>query len=116
MDYNKERINLLLNDILLSPQLSLEIARLLLECVFVSWNRSENIAGENHIRRFLVVDFYQLLCKKQTEYLEDIQDYSKNADDHLSLQNKIKKIAAICISLQKKEYHDEIIYFMNILI
>jgi hypothetical protein len=62
------------------------------------------------------VDFYQLLCKKQTEYLEDIQDYSKNADDHLSLQNKIKKINEIGLLLQKKEYHDEIIYFMNILI
>jgi len=113
---NKELVNVLLNDILLSPQLSLAIARLLLERVFVSWNRPENIIGENHIRRFLVVDFYQILCKKKEEYIEAIHDYSKNADDHLSLQNKIKKINEISLLLQKKEYHDEIIYFMNILI
>jgi hypothetical protein len=104
-----------INDILLAPQLTLEIAKLLLECVFVSWNKPENTAGENHIRKYLIVDFYQLLGKKQAEYIEDIQDYSKTADDHLLLQNKIKKIAAICISLQKKDYHDEIIYVMNIL-
>ena len=116
MDCNTERINILLNDILLAPQLSLKIAKLLLECVFVSWNRSENTVGENHIRRFLVVDFYQILCKKQAEYIEEMHDYSKNADDHLSLQNKIKKINEIGLLLQKKEYHDEIIYFMNILI
>lgn len=105
-----------INDILLAPQLTLEIAKLLLECVFVSWNKPENTVGENHIRKYLIVDFYQLLGKKQAEYIEDIQDYSKTADDHLLLQNKIKKIAAICISLQKKDYHDEIIYVMNILV
>jgi hypothetical protein len=115
MDYNKKQIALLLNDVILSPQLSLEIARLLLDCVFVSWNKPDNIVEENHIRRFLIVDFYQILLEMQSEYLEETHDYSKNANEHLSLQNKIKKITAICISLQNKDYHDEIVYLMNIL-
>jgi hypothetical protein len=117
MDNNIARID----DILLSPQLTLEIAKLLLDCVFVSWNKPENILEEKtileekHIRKYLIVDFYQILLNKQSEYIEDLYDYSKTADAHLLLQNKIKKIAELAFILQKKDYHDEIIYVMNIL-
>ena len=103
-----------INDILIASRLSLEIAMLLLDYVFVSWNKPENIIGEKHIRRFLVVDFYEMLCEKQLEYLEELKDYTKNADEHLSTQKKIKKINDLGLLLQKKEYHDEIVYLINI--
>ena len=115
MDYNKEKIMAIINDILMAPRLSLEIAKLLLEYVFVSWNKPENIIGEKQIRKFLVVDFYQILCEKHAVYIEELKDYSKNAEEHLLIQNKIKKINEFGLLLQKKEYHDEIIYLMNIL-
>jgi hypothetical protein len=109
------RINTVLNEILLSLQLTLEIARLLLECVFVSWNKPETLLEEKIIRRYLIVDFYQILCKTQTKYLEEMQDFSKTSDEHLLTQNKFKKITELAFLLQKKDYHDEIIYLMNIL-
>ena len=109
------RINTVLNEILLSLQLTLEIARLLLECVFVSWNKPDTILEEKHIRKFLITDFYQILCKAQTVYLEEMQDFSKTADEHLLTQNKFRKITELGFLLQKKEYHDEIIYLMNVL-
>jgi hypothetical protein len=116
MDYNKEQIKAVINEILIKPRLSLEIAKMLLEYVFVSWNNPENVIGEKHIRKFLITDFYQMLCEKQSVYLEELKDYSKNADEHLLIQNKIKKINELGLLLQKKEYHDEIIYLMNILL
>ena len=115
IDDNIARINTVLNEILLSLQLTLEIARLLLECVFVSWNKPETILEEKHIRKFLITDFYQILCKAQTVYLEEMQDFSKTADEHLLTQNKFRKITELGFLLQKKEYHDEIIYLMNVL-
>ena len=115
MDYNKNQILGIINIILLEPQLSLEIAKLLLEGVFVSWNKPENVVGEKHIRKFLITVFYQILCERQEEYFEELKDFNKNADEHLSIQNKMKKIIELGLLLQKKEYHDEIIYLMNIL-
>jgi hypothetical protein len=115
MDNNIARINAALNESLLSPQLTLEIAKLLLECVFVSWNKPETVLEEKAVRKYLIVDFYQILCKAQTVYLEEMQDFSKTADDHLLTQNKFRKITELAFLLQKKEYHDEIIYVMNIL-
>jgi hypothetical protein len=115
MDYNKNKILEIINIILLESQLSLKIARLLLEFVFVSWSNPENVLGEKHIRKFLITDFYQILCDKQVVYLEELKDYNKNADEHLSIQKKIKKICELGLLLQKKEFHDEIIYLMNIL-
>jgi hypothetical protein len=115
MDNNIARINAALNESLLSPQLTLEIAKLLLEYVFVSWNKPETVLEEKAVRKYLIVDFYQILCKAQTVYLEEMQDFSKTADDHLLTQNKFRKITELAFLLQKKEYHDEIIYVMNIL-
>jgi hypothetical protein len=115
MDYNKEGIIYLLDNILLSPPFLVELGYLLLNHIFVSWNTPDCLIDEKHIRKFLVTDFYQILCEKQAVYLEELTDYSKNADEHLLIQTKIKKIATICLSLQNKDFHDEIIYYMNIL-
>jgi hypothetical protein len=104
-----------IDSIITGDQLSLKIANCLLDHVFYGWNTPDNVIGEKSIRKYLVVDFYQLLCEKQGAYLTELQDYSKNADDHNLLQQKIKGIAALGLQLQKKEYHDEIIYYMNIL-
>jgi hypothetical protein len=115
MDYNKEGIIYLLDKVLLSQTFLVDLGYLLLNHIFVSWNTTDCLIGENHIRKFLVTDFYQILCEKQSVYIEELTDYSKNANEHLLIQTKIKKIAATCLSLQKKEFHDEIIYYMNIL-
>jgi hypothetical protein len=96
MDYDKKQVLQRIDAILTGPQLSLEIAKLLLEFVFVSWNKPENVVAENQIRKFL------------------IRDYSKNAEEHLLIQNKIKKTNDLMLHLQKKDFHDEIIYLMNI--
>jgi len=104
-----------IDEIIVAQQLSLKIAQKLLEHVFYGWNKPDNLIGEKTIRKYLVVDFYQLLVEKQGAYLEELQDYSKNAEEHHLLQQKIKNIASLGLQLQKREYHDEIIYFMNIL-
>ena len=108
-------VSAIIDDIIIGGQLSLKIANCLLEHVFNGWNTPDNLISEKSIRKYLVVDFYQILCEKQSVYLEELQDYSKNADDHNLLQQKIKGIASLGLQLQKKEYHDEIIYYMNIL-
>ena len=117
MDYNKEGILYLLDSILLSQQnmFLVELGNLFLNHVFVSWNKVNCLIGEKEIRKFLVTDFYQILYEKQAVYLEDLLDYSKNADEHLLIQTKIKKITNLFQSLQKKEFHDDIIYYMDIL-
>ena len=115
MDYNREQIIAVVNEFLLVPRLSLFITKMLLKCVFVSWNKPENVVAENQIRKFLITDLYVLLCNNNAVYIEELRDYSKNAEEHLLIQNKIKKINELELLLQKKEYHDEIIYLMNIL-
>jgi hypothetical protein len=92
-----------------------ELGQLFLTHIFVSWNKVDCLIEEKDIRRFLIVDFYEILHKKKQVYIEELKDYSKNAEEHLLIQNKIKKINELEVLLQKKEYHDEIIYYMNIL-
>ena len=104
-----------IDEIIVAQQLSLKISEILLEHVFHEWNKPNNLIGDKTIRKYLVVDFYQLLMKKQKVYIEELQDYSKNAEEHSWLQQNIKNIASLGLQLQKKEYHDEIIYLMNIL-
>ena len=115
MDYNREQMTVIINNILLNPRLSLFITKMLLKCVFVSWNTLDSVLREKDIRKFLIVDFYEMLHKKKQVYIEELNDYSKNAEEHLLIQNKIKKINELEVPLQKKEYHDEIIYLMNII-
>lgn len=117
MDYNKECILYLLDGVLSSQHklFLVELGQLFLNHIFVSWNKSDNLILEKDIRKFLVTDFYQILGEKQAVYIEELKDYSKNADEHLSIQTKIKKITNLFQSLQKKEFHDDIIYYMDIL-
>lgn len=102
MDYNKEGIIYLLDKILLTNMFLVELGYLLLNQAFVSWNTSDCLINENDIRKFLVTDFYRILCDKQAIYCEELKDYSKNADEHLLIQTKIKKIASIIQGLQKR--------------
>jgi len=109
-----------IDKMLTSRRYSFSIARVLLEHVFVDWdcNKSVDICIPNptySVRRFLVLDFYQLLCTKYDEYTHDIKDFSKNADYHHDLQQKMKKINEITLQLEKPDFHSEIIYYMNIL-
>ncbi len=108
-----------IDKMLTSRRYSFSIARVLLEHVFVDWNcnKSDDICNPKQcsVRRFLVLDFYQLLCTKYDEYSRDIKDFSKNADYHHNLQQKMKKISEITLQLEKPDFHSEIIYYMNIL-
>lgn len=108
-----------IDKMLTSRRHSFSIARLLLEHVFVDWDCSKSHDNSSNptysVRRFLVLDFYQLLCTKYDEYGRDIKDFSKNADYHHDLQQKMKKINELTLQLEKPEFHSEIIYYMNIL-
>lgn len=114
-DNDEVQIIITIDNILTASRVSMEIAKYLLQNVFVSWNKPDNLIGENAIRKYLVVDFYQTLVGKQVIYFEELDDYSKNAEYHSSLQQKIKKINELGLHLQKREFHDDIIYYMNIL-
>ena len=100
MDYNREQMTVIINNILLNPRLSLFITKMLLKCVFVSWNTLDSVLREKDIRKFLIVDFYEMLHKKKQVYIEELNDYSKNAEEHLLIQNKIKKINELEVLLQ----------------
>jgi hypothetical protein len=112
-------IMIAIDKMLTSRRYSFSIARVLLEHVFDDWscNKSDDICSPKQcsVRRFLVLDFYQLLCTKYDEYTKDVKDFSKNADYHYDLQQKMKKISEITLQLEKPEFHSEIIYYMNIL-
>ena len=124
---NDNAIMKAIDKMLISRRYSFSIARVLLEHVFVDWNsdKSHDICSNQYsqnnyfetrqVRRFLVLDFYQLLCIKHDKYTHDITDFSKNADYHYDLQQKMKKINEITLQLEKPDFHSEIIYYMNIL-
>jgi hypothetical protein len=121
---NDNNIMNALDKMLTSRRYSFSIARVLLEHVFIDWtsdksvdicNNQNNYSETRNVRRFLVLDFYQLLCTKYDEYTRDIKDFSKNADYHHDLQQKMKKINEITLQLEKPDFHNEIIYYMNIL-
>jgi hypothetical protein len=114
MEANREIIYDKLDDIFLSSQRSLEIAKLFLTYIFIGWSRSCE-EDDKAVRKFLVYDFYKILCNKQTGYFNELQDYSKNSDYYNNLQIKINRTNEIALLSQKKEYHDEIIYLMKIL-
>ena len=124
---NDNNIMNAIDKMLTSRRHSFSIARVLLEHVFFDWNcdKSVDICSNQYsqnnyletrqVRRFLVLDFYQLLCTKHDEYAHDIKDFNKNADYHHDLQQKMKKINEITLQLEKPDFHSEIIYYMNIL-
>jgi hypothetical protein len=83
--------------------------------VFIDSKEARGAIRTEKAEKYLVVDFYQALIEKHSVYFEELDDYSKNAEYHSSLQQKIKKINELGLQLQKKEFHDDIIYYMNIL-
>ena len=112
-DTNKPLVYKMIDDIVMSSKLSLDVAKLLLTYFFTEHNL--DLSYNKAVRNFLVTDFFTILNDKCAEYVEELSDYSKNADYHLLTQNRIKNITKIFVNLQTKEYHDEIIYFMSIL-
>ena len=67
-----QRIQRMLDDILLSPRLCFEIAKMLLETIFIRFDGNENKSCDNSIRKYLVTDFYDVLGKKQNEYIIEL--------------------------------------------
>ncbi len=114
------------NELFQSGRKSYEIAKLLLEHVFVDWTykmESNDAITETtftsksnlSVRRFLVTDFYQSLYKRQERCIVELSDFTKNNDYHYKLQQKIKVISEFLLLLDSKEFHDDIIYYMTLL-
>lgn len=117
------------DEIILFRRMSLDIAKILLENVFIGWNCKNAIQNkeesetdkqlekiqDTNIRKYLVLDFYDILCHNQNEYFIELKDYTKNAEYHDMLHKKLKNIALLGDNLKHKSFHDEIIYYMTIL-
>jgi len=113
------------NALFQSGRYSYEIAKLLLEHIFVNWtykmepeSETKNTFTSNSnlsIRRYLVTDFYQLLYKTSNRYFDELSDFTKNNDYHFNMQQKIKVLNEILHLLDDKEFHDDIIYYMTLL-
>ena len=114
------------NALFQSGRYSYEIAKLLLEHVFINWTYkmasndaiTETTLSSNSnlsVRRFLVTDFYQLLYKTSERYYDELSDFTKNNDYHYKMQQKIKVINEILCLLDGKEFHDDVIYYMTLL-
>lgn len=62
------------------------------------------------IRQILVQGVYELFVNLQCEYLSESQEYEPNDEKHYGFQRNIKKVAEICIMLDKgllfKEFVD----------
>jgi hypothetical protein len=115
MEYDMEIVNLLLDDVLVASHFLVDFAYLLLNNVFIDWGKCDCRYTNKDVCKFLVTDFYKILCYKQARYYEELKDYDRNAEDHLLIQTKIKKITEVGLLLHKKEYHETIIYYMDIL-
>jgi hypothetical protein len=119
----KEHMLKELDYILLSHRINFELAKMLLENVFIYWNQDsineEDIAFnkryEKELRKYIIKDVYEMLCKKQKEYFSELHDFSKTNDYHTEIQKKLQRISELAKNIDKKGFHDEIIYFMNIL-
>ena len=115
------------NALFQSGRKNYEIAKLLLEHVFVNWTYKPELEPESEtkntftsnsnlsIRRYLVTDFYQLLYKTSNRYFDELSDFTKNNDYHFNMQQKIKVLNEILHLLDEKEFHDDIIYYMTLL-
>ena len=108
------------DEIMLSRRMSLDIAKILLENVFIGW-KCEIVKTEfetiqhKDVRKYLVSELYDILCHNQNEYFAELKDYTKNAEYHELVQKKIKNISILADNLKHKSFHDEIIYYMTIL-
>jgi hypothetical protein len=115
----REAMSKKLDDILLSHRIHFELAKMLLENVFVYWNRETDIAfkkrHEKTLRKYIIENLYEILCKKQREYFLELHDFNKTNDYHTEIQKRLQNIIELAKLIDKKEFHDEIIYFMDIL-
>jgi hypothetical protein len=103
-----------LDELFQSGRKSYEIAKLLLDHVFIDWVSYLEYFNLS-IRRYLVTNFYQIISKIQEQYVIELSDFTKNNEYHYKLQQKIKCISDVLILLNKKEFHDDVIYYMTIL-
>ena len=110
MDPKYDKLYDKIDGIILSPRLHLDLTNILLSFIFIDLPCSDKI-----VRKFLVDDFYKILDKMRNEYLLELGDYSKNADQHYEIQIKNKTIIVLMELTQKQIFHDEIIYFMTFL-
>jgi hypothetical protein len=112
-----------LDDILLSHRIHFDLAKMLLENVFVYWNQETNNQSdiafdkryEKALRKYIIENLYEMLCKKQREYFLELNDFNKTNDYHTEIQKRVQNIIELAKLIDKKEFHDEIIYFMDIL-
>lgn len=115
----REAMSKKLDDILLSHRIHFELAKMLLENVFVYWNREADITfkkkHEKTLRKYIIENLYEILCKKQREYFLELHDFNKTNDYHTEIQTRLQNIIELAKLIDKKEFHDEIIYFMDIL-
>jgi hypothetical protein len=109
------------DEIMLSRRMSLDIAKILLENVFIGWTCETNVQTKfetiqhKDVRKYLILDFYHILCDNQNKYFIELNDYTKNSEYHDMVKQKIKNIAILGDNLKHKSFHDEIIYYMMIL-
>ena len=61
------------------------------------------------IRQILVNDIFEMFSDLQSECLQESQKFEPNEYEHEVLQRKIKKIAEICIIIEKGELFKEFI-------
>lgn len=73
-------------------------------------NFKDKTINVDMIRQVLVKDIWELFSELQNKYLQESQYFEPNEGKHENLQRKIKKIAEICIVIQKglifKEFID----------
>jgi hypothetical protein len=119
----REAMSKQLDYILLSHRIHLELAKMLLENVFVYWNGETNNEAdiafkkryEKALRKYIIENLYEMLCKKQREYFLELHDFDKTNDYHTEIQKRVQNIIELAKLIDKKDFHDEIIYFMDIL-
>ena len=110
MDEKYKIVYAKIDDKILSDRLNFEITTILLMDVFINWS-----TGEKSVRKFLLDDLYHILEYNKEQYLLDLDDYSKNAELHYEIQKKLKKTKELIVWSQNKQFHDDILYLMNIL-
>jgi hypothetical protein len=77
------------------------------------WNHKENnsILTLDSVRKFLTEDLCEIMSELQGKYLSEAQHFEVFSSEHEILQRKIKKIAEICIMIEKRVLFKEFIDF-----
>jgi hypothetical protein len=77
------------------------------------WNHKENnsILTLDSVRKFLTEDLFEIMSELQSKYLSEAQHFEPSDEIHENFQRKIKKIAEICIMIEKRVLFKEFIDF-----